>query len=83
MYGPDGYMVANPINRKAIGDRSNLKVNADGSIDIYIQNASPGKDKESKWLPAPQGEFNILMRIYWPKAEAINGQWTPPPVKKI
>ena len=83
MYDPDGYMVANPINRNAIGDRSNLQHNADGSTDIYIQHDSPGKDKENNWLPAPAGNFNILLRVYWPKEEMLNNSWQAPPLKKI
>ena len=83
MYDPDGYMVANPINRNAIGDRSSLQKNTDGSTDIYIQHDSPGKDKEKNWLPAPTGDFNILMRVYWPKEEMINGSWKAPAVRKI
>jgi DNA sulfur modification protein DndE len=83
LYDPAGYMVANPINRNAIGDRSNLKKNSDGSTDIYIQKDSPGKDKETNWLPAPAGDFNILLRVYWPKEEMINGSWTPTPIKKV
>lgn len=83
MYDAEGYMVANPINRNVIGDRSNLKANADGSVDIYFQNDSPGKDKESNWLPAPKGEFNLAMRVYWPKEEILNGRWTPPGIKKV
>jgi len=82
MYDPDGFLVDNPINRYAVGDRSHLKFNADGSTDIYIQHESPGKDKENNWLPAPAGSFNVLMRIYWPKEEMINGSWKIPPVKK-
>lgn len=83
MYDQDGFFVANPINRYAIGDRSNLKSNSDGSIDIYIQNESPGKDKESNWLPAPADAFNIMLRMYWPKEEVLKGEWAPPGVKKI
>ncbi len=81
MYDEDGYFVENPINRYAIGDRNNLRKNADGSTDLYIQNQSPGKDKESNWLPAPAGKFNLLLRLYWPDASILEGQWTPPPVK--
>lgn len=83
MYDAKGYMVPNPINRNAIGDRSNLKKNADGSVDIYFQNDSPGKDKESNWLPAPKGEFNLILRIYWPKEEMLNGSWQAPGIKKV
>ncbi|MNI95825.1 hypothetical protein D3C73_1541630 [compost metagenome] len=76
-------MVENPINRNAIGDRSNLKTNTDGSTDIYIQHNSPGKDKESNWLPAPAGDFNLLLRVYWPKKEMIDGTYKIPSVNKI
>ena len=67
MYGPDDLLVANPINRFTIGDRSSLQYNADSSVDIYIQNEPPSKDKESNWLPAPKGSFTLTMRLYWPK----------------
>lgn len=83
MYDPNGYFVDNPIDRYAIGDRSDLTMNADGSVDIYFQNASPGKEKENNWLPAPTGDFNLLMRVYWPKDEMINGTWQIPSVKKM
>jgi len=83
MYDPDGYFVTNPIQRYAIGDRDNLKFNDDGSLDIYIQHRSPGKDKESNWLPAPKGDFNMLMRLYWPKTEVLTGEWNPPAVKRV
>ncbi len=73
MYDQDGFFIDNPINRYAIGDRNNLKKNSDGSVDIYFQNISPGKDKESNWLPAPSGSFNLCLRMYWPKDEMLNG----------
>ena len=82
MYSAEGYFVANPIDRYAIGNRNPLKYNADGSLDLYFQNVSPGKDKEANWLPAPAGAFNLLLRLYWPKEEMLKGNWTPPPVKK-
>lgn len=82
MYDSDGFLCANPIKRFAIGDRNPLKKNNDGSIDIYIQKDNPGKDKESNWLPAPDGLFNLLLRVYWPKEEMINRSWTAPGVKK-
>jgi hypothetical protein len=83
MYGMDDFMVANPINRFAIGDRNKLKKNADGSIDIYIQKNNPGKDKENNWLPAPNAQFQLAMRLYWPKEEVIKGNWTPSGVTKV
>ena len=82
LYDKDGFPTANALNRNAIGDRDDLKFNADGSIDFYFQNESPGKDKESNWLPAPTGNFNLVMRLYGPKAEALDGRWVPPAVKK-
>jgi len=57
--------------------------NADGTITFYIQNKSPGKDKEANWLPAPKGEFTVYMRIYWPKEEALNGSWKQPLMVKV
>jgi hypothetical protein len=82
LYDKDGFQVPNAINRFAIGDRDKLKFNADGSLDLYIQNENPGPDKDSNWLPAPAGEFNLAMRLYSPRREALDGTWTPPPVKK-
>ena len=73
MYNAKQAFVANPINRYAIGDRDRLKFNKDGSLDIYIQHDSPGKDKESNWLPADAGSFNVVMRLYWPKE--TGAQW--------
>lgn len=83
MYNDQQFFVENPINRYNIGSHDSLKINEDGSFDIYIQNASPGKEKESNWLPAPQGGFNLMMRLYYPKEEILNGQWKPPIVKRI
>ncbi|MBX7107857.1 MAG: DUF1214 domain-containing protein [Chitinophagales bacterium] len=81
MYGPHELLVDNPINRYSIGDRSNLKYNADGSLVIYIQNENPSDDKVSNWLPAPNGAFSVTMRLYWPKEEFLNGTWKMPAIK--
>ena len=84
MYDAEGFQVANPINRFAIGDRDALKYNADGSLDLYIQSTSPGADKESNWLPsAKSGPLGITMRLYAPKQEALDGRWNPPPVRPV
>ncbi len=83
MYGPDDLLVANPINRFAIGDRDKLKYNNDGSLDIYIQRDSPGKDKESNWLPAGKDAFSLTMRLYWPKEQFLDGSWKVPPVTVV
>ena len=84
MYTPQSFFVANPLNRYAVSSWMPFKKNADGSLDIYIQSQSPGKDKEANWLPAPEGEFNLTMRMYWPKETdptILNGSWKPPAVK--
>jgi len=84
MYDERQGFTANPINRYAIGDRDRLAFNSDGSLDIFIQRASPGTGKESNWLPTPaKGTFTMNLRLYWPKQEALDGAWTPPPVKRI
>ena len=59
-----------------------FKYNPDGSLDLYFQNESPGADKEVNWLPAPKGAFNLTMRLYGPKSDALTGRWNPPPVTK-
>jgi hypothetical protein len=74
MYDERQPFTANPINRYAIGDRDKLIFNSDGSLDLYIQRESPGKDKESNWLPTPaSGSFTTNLRLYWPKVEVLNG----------
>lgn len=84
MYDAEGFQVANPLNRFAIGDRDALKYNADGSLDLYIQSASPGKDKEANWLPSPaKGRLGVTMRLYAPKAAALDGRWVPPAIKQL
>jgi hypothetical protein len=57
-----------------------LKKDADGGITLYIQNTSPGKDKASNWLPAPKGPFYMVLRVYWPKEEILNGSWKAPQI---
>ena len=84
MYNEKQLFAANPIHRYAIGDRDKLAFNPDGSLDLYIQRGSPGKDKESNWLPAPaSGPFTMNLRLYWPKAEVLDGTWAPPGVKLV
>lgn len=82
MYNPDGFLVPNPINRYAVGHTAKPTANPDGSVDLYIQHDAPAADKKANWLPAPSGQFNVMMRMYWPKESVINGTWTPPAVTK-
>ncbi|MFK9083601.1 DUF1254 domain-containing protein [Pseudomonas neuropathica] len=83
LYDPEGFQVGNGLNRFAVSSWMPFKSNADGSLDIYFQNESPGKELEANWLPAPKGPFNLTMRLYGPKAEALNGKWNPPAVKQM
>jgi hypothetical protein len=83
MYDRDGFQAANELNRFAIGDRDSLKYNADGSLDIYLQNRNPGPDRVSNWLPAPKGPLGVTMRLYAPKPQVLDGRWVPPVVKRV
>jgi hypothetical protein len=82
-YDYDGYFIANPINRYAIGDRDSLKLNPDGSLDLYIQGENPGPDHESNWLPAGNGPFNLTIRLYWPEEAILSGSWHPPALQRV
>jgi hypothetical protein len=82
LYDGDGFQVGNVLNRFAVSSWMPFKNNADGSLDIYFQSDSPGADKESNWLPAPKGPFNLTMRLYSPESDALTGKWNPPPVKQ-
>jgi hypothetical protein len=82
LYDKDGFQVANSLNRFAVSSWMPFKYNADGALDLYFQNESPGADKEANWLPAPKGPFNLTMRLYAPRAEALEGKWNPPPVMR-
>jgi hypothetical protein len=80
LYDQDGFQVGNALNRFAVSSWMPFTTNADGSLDLYFQSESPGKDKEANWLPAPKGPFNLTMRLYSPKSEALTGKWSPPPI---
>jgi hypothetical protein len=82
LYDQEGFQVGNTLNRFAVSSWMPFKTNADGSLDLYFQNASPGKEFEANWLPAPKAPFNLTMRLYAPKSEALTGRWNPPPVVK-
>lgn len=84
VYNDQNFLAENPINRFALGDRDDLTFNKDGSLDIYVQRENPGKATYSNWLPAPAaGNFELTLRLYWPKEEALNGTWVPVPVQKV
>ena len=80
MYDKEFFFVKNPINRFTVSPRDHLATNHDGSTDLYIQNDKP-KGHESNWLPAPEGEFTLMFRLYWPKKDQpsiLDGSWKPP-----
>ena len=77
-----GFMVRNPIDRSSVGSRSGLVPNADGSIDIYIQRTAPA-GHESNWLPAPAGNFKLMLRAYLPGHAVLDGEYHVPPVMKV
>lgn len=89
--GKTQFLIKNPINRYLINSPmlSQMKTNADGSLTMYIQNKSPGADKESNWLPAPDGPIYLVMRLYWPKETppsilpAGKGTWNPPGLQQV
>jgi hypothetical protein len=83
LYDSEGFQVANALNRFAVSSWMPFKYNVDGSLDLYFQNESPGSDKEANWLPAPKGPFNLTMRLYAPRSEALTGKWNPPPVTRV
>ena len=75
------YLFNNALRRYTVGDRSGLVPNADGSVEIYIQNTSPGTDKANNWLPAPSsGSFNLSLLAYIPQEEMLNGSWSIPQI---
>ncbi len=82
---PASLLVANPINRYLVNSTmmSEFIKDADGGITLYIQNESPGKGKEANWLPAPEGPFWVIMRLYWPKDAVFDGTWTAPAVERV
>jgi hypothetical protein len=80
---PVPLFVENPIKRYSIGDRTpGFTPAGDGSITIYLQHKSPGADKESHWLPTPDGPFGMALRLYWPNQDILDGTWEPSSIKK-
>jgi hypothetical protein len=83
LYDREGFQVANSLNRFAVSSWMPFKYNADGSLDLYFQNEGPGRDKEANWLPSPKGAFNLTMRLYAPKSDALTGKWNSPPITRV
>jgi hypothetical protein len=84
LYDAEHFFQPNPLNRYSLGTKNKtLKYNADGSLTLYASAKSPGKDKESNWLPAPEGPFSLYLRCYWAEKTILDGTWKPPVVKKV
>jgi hypothetical protein len=86
MYDDAYFFTDNELDRYNVSSRSPFVENADGSVDVYIQHDNPGKDKEANWLPAPEGKFVLMMRLYMPRSEQpsiLDGSWNIPPVVKV
>ena len=84
MYNPAHFFYPNALKRYALGTKNKtLQYSPDGSLTIYLGNKSSGKDKESNWLPAPEGKFSIWLRTYWPDQAILDGNWKPPVVSRV
>lgn len=83
MYNDQRFFAVNPLNRYAIHSADRLAYNIDGSLDIYMQEDPPSPGKQANWLAAPKGDFSVAIRIYWPEPPALDGTWTPPPIRRV
>ncbi len=82
LYDMDQLPVENPIDRYALGDRDDLELGADGSLEIAIQHERPA-GSDANWLPAPEGDFNLMLHMYWPSQRVLDGTWAIPPVRRV
>jgi len=86
LYNSSRFFYDNPLNKYTASPRDKLVFNSDGSLDIYVQHASPGQGKEANWLPSPAAPFTMMLRLYWPKEtppSILDGTWQPPPVRPV
>jgi hypothetical protein len=84
LYNEHHFFQPNPLNRYSLGTKNkSLQYNTDGSLTLYFGAKSPGKDKETNWVPAPEGTFSLYMRCYWPEQSILDGAWMPPNVEKV
>jgi hypothetical protein len=82
---PSSLLVANPLDRFLLNSTmmGQFVKDADGGITLYCQNTSPGADKEPNWLPAPEGPFWVILRLYWPEPSALNDEWKAPAITRV
>ena len=84
LYDEQHFFHENPLKRYSLGTKNKtLKFNADGSLSLYAGAKSPGTDKESNWLPAPEGTFSLYIRAYWPDKAVIDATWQPPTIAMV
>jgi hypothetical protein len=84
LYNEHHFFSPNALHRYSLGTKNEgLKRNNDGSLTLYVGAASPGKDKESNWLPAPREPFSLYIRAYWGKQAILDGTWTPPAIERL
>ena len=83
LYNDAQRFVENPINRHAIGDRDKLVHDPDGGLTLYVQHSSPSAEKQANWLPAPVGNFNLIMRLYWPEQAILDNTWPIPALQEV
>jgi hypothetical protein len=83
VYDARGYQVENELGRYALGARDELIYRDDGSLDILLANDHPGDEQVANWLPVPEGNFVVTMRLYLPRDEALDGRWNPPPARRL
>jgi hypothetical protein len=83
MYNAKQAFVDNPIGRFVVSDHDSLSFGDDGSLTLYVQHESPGRDRESNWLPAPADSFNLVLRLYWPTRAILDGEWRPPAIERL
>jgi hypothetical protein len=81
LYDMDQLFVENPLDRYALGSRDDLRLGPDGSLEIVLQHQRP--DNVANWLPAPEGDFNLMLHMYWPSQRVLDGSWTIPPVRRV
>jgi hypothetical protein len=81
-YDADQFLVSNPIRRYALSGRDPLELDADGALTITLQNAEPGPERFTNWLPIPEGPFSLILRLYAPGTALFEGTWTPPLVHR-
>jgi hypothetical protein len=83
LYDPQRRFVGNAVHHYSLGSNGRLAKNADGSFEIVLQQADPGGEKTSNWLPTPKGPFNLVLRIYSPRQDALDGKWVPPGIRRV